>query len=40
MLTLDRYLLKLFLSHLAIILVVLIGLYGLIDFLEKVDTFL
>lgn len=40
MLTLDRYLLKLFLSHLAIILVVLVGLYGLIDFLEKVDTFL
>ena len=38
--TLDRYILKLFLGHLAIILAVLVGLYGLIEFLEKVDTFI
>lgn len=40
MLTLDRYLLRLFSGYLAVILLVLAGLYGLIEFLEKVDTFI
>lgn len=40
MLTLDRYVLRQFLSYLATILLVLAGLYGLIEFLEKVDTFI
>jgi lipopolysaccharide export system permease protein len=40
MLTLDRYLLKLFFGHFAIVLIVLTGLYGMIEFLEKVDSFI
>jgi lipopolysaccharide export system permease protein len=40
MLTLDRYLLKQFITHFATILIILAGLYGMIDFLEKVDTFI
>ncbi len=38
--TLDRYLATLFARHLAIILAVLISLYGLIEFVEKIDDFI
>lgn len=38
--TLDRYLTVLFARNLALTLAVLIGLYGVIDFIEKVDDFI
>ncbi len=38
--TLDRYILKTFISNLAMVLLILISLYGLIEFLEKVDDFI
>ena len=38
--TLDRYVATLFLRNLALILAVLISLYGLIEFVEKVDDFI
>jgi len=38
--TLDRHIAALFLRNLALILLVLIGLYGLIEFIEKVDDFI
>ncbi len=38
--TLDRYLLRQFFGHFSIILVILAGLYGMIEFLEKVDSFI
>ncbi len=40
MLTLDRYILKSFIRNLALVLLILISLYGLIEFLEKVDDFI
>lgn len=38
--TLDRYILKTFIRNLALVLLILISLYGLIEFLEKVDDFI
>ena len=38
--TLDRYITGLFLRNLALILAVLVSLYGLIEFVEKVDDFI
>lgn len=38
--TLDRHIAALFLRNLALILLVLVGLYGLIEFIEKVDDFI
>jgi lipopolysaccharide export system permease protein len=38
--TLDRYVSVLFLRNLAIILAVLVSLYGLIEFIEKIDDFI
>lgn len=38
--TLDRHIAALFLRNLALILMVLIGLYGLVEFIEKVDDFI
>ncbi|NOR50545.1 MAG: LPS export ABC transporter permease LptG [Desulfuromonadales bacterium] len=38
--TLDRYILKAFARNLALVLLTLISLYGLIEFLEKVDDFI
>lgn len=38
--TLDRYLTRLYMHNLAVILAVLVGLYGLIEFLERVDDFI
>lgn len=40
MLTLDRHISSLFLRNLAVILLALVGLYGLIEFIEKVDDFI
>ncbi len=37
---LNRYITSIFIRHFLVILVALIGLYGLIDFLEKVDDFI
>ncbi|NJC86952.1 MAG: LPS export ABC transporter permease LptG [Desulfuromonas sp.] len=38
--TLDRHIAALFLRNLAVILLVLVGLYGLIEFIERVDDFI
>lgn len=38
--TLDRYILNTFARNLALVLLILISLYGLIEFLEKVDDFI
>lgn len=40
MLTLDRYILKIFIKNLFLVLATLIALYSLIEFLEKVDNFI
>jgi lipopolysaccharide export system permease protein len=36
----DRYLISLFVRQLALILAILVGLYGLIEFIERVDNFI
>lgn len=38
--TLDRYIIRTFLNNLALVLLVLVSLYGLIEFLENVDDFI
>jgi len=38
--TINRHVAGLFVRHLAVILLVLVGLYGLIEFIEKVDDFI